>query len=86
MVLVVGVADLADRRHAAHVDAPVLAGRHAQRRIAPSRAISCAPMPRGAHELRALAGLGLDRVQHRAERDLPSASALPVRISASSPD
>ena len=86
LVLVFGVADLADRGHAADVDHAHLAARQAQRGVVALARHQLGAGAGRAHELRALARLHLDAVDDRAERDVREReAALPGAISASGP-
>src|SRR5918995_1376990 len=77
LVLVVEVADLADRGHAAHRDAPHLARRHADRGVVALLGKQLRRRPGGADDLAALAGRQLDVVDGRAERDVRERQRVP---------
>src|SRR5215212_907615 len=70
LVLVVEVADLADRRHAAERDATHLARRHPDRGVVTFLGQELRRGAGGPHDLAALAGDELDVVDRRAERDV----------------
>ena len=69
-VLMLEVADLADRRTAVDVHAADLAGRHAQERIVAFLCHELCRRARAADELCALADLQLDGMDDRTERDV----------------
>src|SRR5690348_13263259 len=68
-VLVIEVADLADRGEALHVDLADLARRHLDRRVLAFLGDQLHRRSGAARDLPALARLQLDVVQQRAERD-----------------
>ena len=67
----VEVADLADRRVALEPHAAELPGREPEEGVLPFLRHQLDPGAGGARELRALAGLELDRVDDRAQRNQP---------------
>src|SRR4051794_17920168 len=70
LVLVIEVADLADRGHAAHRDAAHLARRHPDRGVVAFLGEELRRGPGGPDDLAALARDQLDVVDRRAERDV----------------
>src|SRR6266850_101819 len=76
-VLVVEVADLADGRHAPERDQPHLAGWQLERRAVALLRQELGLSARAPAELRAAAGLELDVVDERADRDVPHRQRVP---------
>src|SRR5690606_7394845 len=74
--LVVAVADLADRRVALLAYHPHFRRRHAQRHVVAFLRDDLRARTRRAHDLTALAGLQLDVVHHRAQRNLAQRNAV----------
>src|SRR5262245_25529765 len=75
-VLVVDVADLADRRHALDVDLANLARGHLDRRVLALARHQLHPRSRAARDLPALARPQLDVVNGRAQRDVLERQAI----------